>query len=110
MTERRYTDENDQPLTPTPVHGPEFLRAITDLLHGDTTISAAIELVRSHPEHSHSFPTNTGLIVHIPALSPATAEEDIEATLSSMMATLRNDLLEDMDDKDNKDKTEPTNG
>ena len=106
MTERRYTDENDQPLSPTPIHGPEFLRAVTDLLHGDTTISAAIELIRSHPDHSHSFPTNTGMILHVPALSPTT-EEDIEATLSSMLATLRNDLLEDMDDKDT---TEPTNG
>lgn len=104
MTERRYTDENDQPLDANLINGPDFIRAVTDLTHGDTTISAALELIRKHPNHSHSFPTNTGLIVHIPALTPRTTEEDIDALVEEMLATLKNDLLEEIDN------AEPTDG
>lgn len=100
MTARRYTDENDQPLEATPIYGPGLLHDINDLIHGDTTISAAVELIRTHPDHGHNFPTNTGLVLHVPALNGEPGEEDIEATLDSMLATLRNDLLEDIDDED----------
>lgn len=71
MSDRKYTDENDQPIEEyTDINGDDLLEGINDLLHGDVTISQAIAIVRKHPGHSHTFKTRQGFDIKVPALAP----------------------------------------